>query len=161
MALLADSAVMSERSDSDMELVARPKKAILWCWIAAVAVLAMSVFVATTLRGATEGGGTFTTSDQYTMAGIGVIAAGVVLLFTRPRVWADANGIKIRNLVSNYDLPWEVVVAVRFPKGTSWAMLELADDELVPMMALQAVDRDYAVAATRRLRALLAEAKGE
>ena len=46
----------------------------------------------------------------------------------------------------------EVVTAVAFPPGASWAQLELADDDMVSVMAIQAVDKDRAVAAVRRLR---------
>ncbi|MGH8793265.1 MAG: PH domain-containing protein [Stackebrandtia sp.] len=150
---------MSERSDFDAELVARPKRTTRWCWAGAAVVLTVCVFTATTLRGATEGGGTFTASDQFAMAGIGVLGAAAILVFTRPRVWAGPKGVKVRNLVTSFELPWQVVVSVQYPKGASWVMLELADDDLVAVMAIQAVDKEYAVEAARRLRALLAESK--
>ncbi len=145
---------------ADAPFVARPHKARVVCWIAAVAVFAVFAAVATALRGPTEGVGVFHTSDQLAMVGLGVLAALAVLTFTRPRVEADRHGVRIRNVVGSYDLPWEVVRAVRFERGASWATLELADDDVVAMMAIQAADKDKAVAAVRQLRALLAEHGG-
>ena len=67
---------------------------------------------------------------------------------------ADADHIKIRNVVGGYDLPWSVVRAVRFDRNSPWAQLELHDDEQVSIHALQAVDKDYAVEGVRSLRGL-------
>ncbi|HZE39650.1 MAG TPA: PH domain-containing protein [Stackebrandtia sp.] len=144
--------------DSGSSLVARPRKTTVGCWIAAVAVLAVCVVASTAMTGKTEGGGVFQRADAFAMVGLGVLAAAGILLFARPRVWADAKGVRIRNLFGSYDLPWQVVTKVSFPRGAAWAMLELADDDVVAVMAIQAVDGQYAVDAVRRLRKLLAEA---
>jgi hypothetical protein len=79
-----------------------------------------------------------------------------VLLFTRPRVWADRQGIRVRNVLGSYELPWEVVRAVRFNASSPWATLDLADDDTVAVMAIQRSDKDSALTAIRGLRALLA-----
>ena len=63
------------------------------------------------------------------MIGLGLLIGLGILAFTRPRVRADADGIKIRNVVGSYDLPWSVVRAVRFDRNSPWATLELYDDE--------------------------------
>ena len=90
---------------------------------------------------------------------LGVLGALGILMFTRPRVEADERGIRIRNLVGGYDLPWDVVRSVQFTRGAPWASLELRDDDLIPMMAIQATDKKYALEALRGLRALLAAAQ--
>lgn len=126
------------------------------CWIAAIAVVIIFSAVATALRGDTEGGGVFGVADQIAMVGLGLLGAAGILSLTRPRVEADAERIKIRNVVGSYELPWQVVRAVRFDRGAPWASLELADDDVVAVMAVQAADKEYAVAAVRELRALLA-----
>jgi hypothetical protein len=87
-----------------------------------------------------------------------VLGALAILAFIRPRVEADARGIRIRNLVAGYDLPWEVVRAVRFDRGSPWASLELRDDEVVQVMAVQVMDKQYALDAVRALRRLHATA---
>jgi len=125
------------------------------CWSLAAAVVVLFTLVGTGLRGPTgEGAATFQRGDQFAMIGLGVLGALVILLFTRPAVEADARGIRVRNVLGSYDLPWEVVRTVRFDRGSAWASLELHDDDLVPMLAVQAVDRERAVAGVRALRAL-------
>ena len=128
------------------------------CCCLAVAVVVIFTAVGTSLRGSTgEGVATFQRGDQTAMIGLGVLLALGILLFTRPRVEADARGVRVRNVIGSYDLPWEVVRAVRFDRGQAWASLELHDDDQVPMVALQAVDKERAVAGVRALRALHAQ----
>jgi len=139
---------------------AKPIKATRVAWVLAVVVVAVFAAVATTLRGATDSGkGVFQASDQWAMIVLGVLGALGILMFTRPRVEADERGIRIRNLVGGYDLPWDVVRSVQFTRGAPWASLELRDDDLIPMMAIQATDKKYALEALRGLRTLLAAAQ--
>jgi Bacterial PH domain len=140
---------------------ARPRRARVVCWLAAVAVVVVFSLVATGLRGTTgEGGAAFQSGDQLAMVGLGVLAALGILMFTRPRVEADARGVRVRNIIGSYDLPWEVVRAVRFNRGAPWVTLDLQDDDVVAVMAVQAADREYALAAVRGLRSLLAASAG-
>jgi len=125
--------------------------------VLAFVVFAIFTVVATALHGTTDSGkGVFQTSDQIAMIGLGVLGALGILAFTRPRVRADERGIRVRNVVGGYDLPWEVVRSVQFRKGAPWASLELHDDDEVALMAVQAADKGQAVATVRALRALLA-----
>ncbi|MGH3715514.1 MAG: PH domain-containing protein [Micromonosporaceae bacterium] len=133
---------------------ARPRKAAVVCWIAAIAVVVIFSAVATALRGDTEGGGVFQLADQIAMVGLGLLGAAGILALTRPRVEADTERIKLRNVVGSYELPWQLVRAVRFDRGAPWASLELVDDDVVAVMAVQAADKEYAVATVRQLRAL-------
>jgi hypothetical protein len=95
------------------------------------------------------------------MVGLGILMALGVLLFARPRVSADRTGIKVRNVLASYELPWEVVRGVRFNDSSPWASLDLADDDTIAMMAIQRSDHAQSLAAVRGLRALLAEHRGE
>jgi len=125
------------------------------CWVLAVALVGVFTVVSTALEGATGGGaGSFQRGDQVAMIGLGLVAAGVVLLFTRPRVEADGHGIRVHNVLGSHDLSWHVVRAVRFDRAAAWASLELHDDEVVPVLAVQAVDRGHAIDAIRAIRAL-------
>jgi hypothetical protein len=136
---------------------ARPVKATRVAWVLAVLVVAVFTAVGTTLRGATDSGkGVFQAGDQFAMIGLGILAALGILMFTRPRVEADERGIRIRNVIGSYDLPWDVVRSIEFRRGSPWASLELRDDEVIAIMAVQAADKSSAVAAVRGLRALLA-----
>jgi hypothetical protein len=141
-------------TDSDAVRL-RPYRIRLVCWPSAILLLVVFSLVATSLHGSTgDGVGTFQRGDQFAMIGLGVLGALGVLWFTRPRVDADAHRIRVRNVIGSYELTWEVVRAVRFDRGAACASLELHDDDRVPLMALQVVDKDRAVAGVRALRAL-------
>jgi hypothetical protein len=139
-----------------VRVVYRPKRIRWVAGIAAVVVVALFTAVGVGLRGSAgfENSGQFQRGDQAAMIGLGVLIALGILAFIRPRVSADADGIKVRNVVGGYDLPWSVVRAVRFDRNSPWAILELHDDEQVSLHALQAVDKEYAVDGVRTLRAL-------
>jgi hypothetical protein len=136
-------------------MTARPRRANRIAWVLAVVIVVIFALIATALHGHTEGNaGVFHRSDQVAMIGLGLLAAAGILLFTRPRVEADTEHVKIRNILGVYDLPWEVVRAVTFNRGAPWATLELQDDDVVAVMAIQAADKMAAVEAVRALRAL-------
>ncbi|MFR9776186.1 PH domain-containing protein [Micromonospora sp. MS34] len=140
---------------SDSVVTVRPRRIRLVCWASAVALVVVFSAVATSLRGSLgDGYGTFQRGDQLAMVGLGVFGALGILLFTRPRVVADAKGVRVRNVIGSYELPWEVIRGVRFDRGAPWASLELHDDDLLPMVALQAADKERAVEAVRALRRL-------
>lgn len=136
-------------------LTVRPRRVRVVCWASAVTLLVVFSLVATSLTGATgDGYGSFQRGDQLAMVGLGVFGALGFLLFTRPRVVADVRGVRVRNVIGSYELPWEVIRGVRFDRGAPWASLELHDDDLLPMVALQAADKERAVEAVRALRRL-------
>ena len=138
---------------------ARPRRATVVCWLTAIVVVVLFSAIAVGLGGQRQGRVVFEVADQVAMAGLGLLVAAGILAFTRPRVVADARGIRVRNLVGSYDLPWNVVRAVRFDRGAPWASLELVDDDMVAVMAVQAADKEYAVSVVRELRALLAASR--
>ncbi|MEV4706914.1 PH domain-containing protein [Actinoplanes sp. NPDC049316] len=133
----------------------RPRRIRWVAGFSAAAVVILFTALSFGLHGATgDGLGQFERGDQTAMIGLGVLAAAGILAFTRPRVRADAEHVRIRNVIGNFDLPWSAVRAVRFDRNSAWAMLELHDDETVPVHALQAADKEYAVEGVRALRAL-------
>jgi hypothetical protein len=131
----------------------RPKRIRVVAWTSAVFLVAVFTAVGL-LLGDTPTGVIFRVSDQVAMVCLGVLLACGMLLLTRPRVRADAEGVEVRNVVTAHRFTWQQVLHVSFPDGASWARLELPDDEYVSIMAVQAVDRDHAVAAVRALRDL-------
>lgn len=137
-------------------LTTRPRRARVVAVISAVVLIGVFTVVAL-LLGDTPTGAYFRVSDQVAMVVLGVLLAGAALLFARPRLRADADGVEVRNLLFARWLPWELVLAVSFPEGTPWARLELPDDEYVAVLAIQAADRQHAVRALRSLRELHAQ----
>jgi hypothetical protein len=139
-------------------LVLRPRRAVISSVVGAVLVAVLFVVIAVLLE-TTPTGVYFRLADQVSIGLIGLLIAGGLLLMARPRVRADAEGIEVRNVFATRRLPWSDVVRVAFPDGASWARLELPDDEYLPVLALQATDRDRAVAGITRLRELHAAAR--
>ena len=142
-------------------LVLRPRKLIRICVGLAAFVLVGFGIVAYALGRAGAGslGGegqvVFRLPDQLALFGIGVLLAAALLAFTRARVEADAAGIRVRNVVGETALPWQVVRAVRLDEGSPWASLDLHDDDTVALLAVQSNDGERAVQAVLDLRALL------
>ena len=89
------------------------------------------------------------------MVVLGVVLAGLVLLFARPRLRVGPAGLSVRNVLSDRLVPWDDLVGVSFPVGARWARIDLPDDEYVPVMAIQAVDKGRAVESMEQVRALL------
>ncbi len=138
-------------------VVVRARRASVVAVVAAVVVLALFV-VAGVVLPASDTGVHFRAADQAAIVAIGLLLAGGILLAARPRVRADAEGIEVRNLAGARRLPWTAVRRVTFPDGAPWARLDLGSDEYVPVLAIQAVDRQHAVDAIRAVRALHAAA---
>jgi Bacterial PH domain len=144
--------VKSDRDEWDVEL--RPHLTPLFAYAAAFLIAAAHIAVGFLLKvGST--GVVFQTADQVAMALLGLVIAGAVLLLARPRLRVGAAGLSVRNLLGDKLVPWPDVVGVSFPGGSRWARVDLPDDEYVPVMAIQAVDKDRAVAAMDVVRSLL------
>jgi hypothetical protein len=141
----------------DKTVTYRPHKIRWVAGAGAAGVIVLFTAVSFGLHGTSgfDDSGHFERGDQTAMIGLGILIGLGFLAFCRPRVIADDEGIKIRNVVGGYELPWSVVRAVRFDRNSPWAQLELFDDEQVSIHALQAVDKDYALDGVRSLRALL------
>ena len=152
---------------SGATVVARPRKVRKVCFVSATVIVVLFAILGVALAGGSAGsnrsgnagtrpGVQIETADRIGIFLFGVLVAGLVLLFARPRMVADADGVHVRNLVRSAYVSWPVVEAVRFGPSSSWAILVLRDDDLLPVMAVQANDGDYAretVAALRQLHA--------
>jgi hypothetical protein len=141
---------MSENWD----LQVRPHLTPYFAYGAAILILAAHVVVGVLLK-ARSTGVVFQTADQFAIGGFGVVVAGAVLLFARPRLRVGKNGLAVRNMLGEKLIAWHDVVGVSFPTGARWARVDLPDDEYVPLMAIQSVDKERAVAAMDRVRELV------
>ncbi|MEV4418119.1 PH domain-containing protein [Catellatospora sp. NPDC049609] len=129
----------------------RPQRTRRVCIAAAAAVLVLFTVIGTAL---TVGEGVFRKGDQFAMIGLGVVFALGIMTVARPRVDAYPEGIRVRNIIGGYELPWGAVRAITFERNQPWLSLELENDDTVSVLAVQAVDRAYALAAVQSLRAL-------
>jgi hypothetical protein len=132
----------------------RPHVTPYFAYAAAVVIAAAHIAVGLLLK-VKATGVVFQTSDQVAIAALGIVIAGLVLLFARPRLRVGAAGLSVRNLLGDRLIPWSEVVGVSCPAGARWARSDLPDDEYIPLMAIQAVDKDRAVAAMDTVRELL------
>lgn len=148
----------ADRSAGADRVVVRPFKVAILAWTGAVIMVAAFTVIALLLRNA-DTGVYFRLADQLALVILGLLIAGALLLMARPRVRADATGIEVRNVIGTRRLEWAEVERVAFPDGASWARLDLADDEYLPVLAIQAVDRGRAVEGIRKVRALHAAAR--
>jgi hypothetical protein len=144
---------LSSREQWDAEL--RPHWTPLFAYGAAFLIATAHIAVGLLLKMGSSGV-IFQTADQVAMAILGLVIAGLVLLFARPRLRVGVSGLSVRNLLGDRLVPWPEVVDVSFPAGSRWAHIDLPDDEYIPVMAIQSVDKDRAVDAMDTVRTLLA-----
>jgi hypothetical protein len=138
----------------DWDLEVRPHLTPYFAYGAAAVILIAHVTVGVLLK-ISSTGVVFQTADQVAIAMLGAVIAGIVLLFARPRLRVGSPGVAVRNTFGYKLIPWSDVVGVTFPAGARWARVDLPDDEYIPVMAIQAVDKDRAVEAMDDVRALV------
>lgn len=131
----------------------RPRLTPYFAWAAAAVIVVTHITFGILLKVGSSGV-IFRTADQVAFALLGVVLAGVTLLLTRPRLRIGPAGLSVRNVLSDRLVAWDDVVGVSFPPGARWARVELADDEYVPVLAIQAVDKTRAIEAMDTVRAL-------
>jgi hypothetical protein len=143
-------------TNSDWDVVLRPRLTPFVAYIAAFVVATAGIVVGFLLK-IRYTGAIIQTADQVSMAVLGVILAAAILLLATPRVRVGPPGIGVRNILTERVVPWSDVVDVSFPQGARWARVDLADYEYVPVLAVQAIDGERAVASMDTLRMLLAK----
>lgn len=150
-------AVSEPMTDADELVVkARPVRMARLATASAAVVFAVFLVVAFVMPRA-NAGAHFSWKDQVATGVLGAVLAGMILVFTRPRLRADLHGITIRNHWGPYKaIPWDVVVGVEFPRGKHFARLVLPANEAIPLYAVQRADRERSVAVMRELRLLFA-----
>jgi hypothetical protein len=136
-----------------------PRRMRIALAVAAVAVVAVMVVAGVDLRPPAGGVVVFRTSDQFAIAGLGLVFGAGLVFFGRSRVDADATGIRVLNIVVRHEYPWSRVRAVRFDRKSAWASLLLENDDEIAVLALQIFDGERTVAAIEGLRALHAAAR--
>lgn len=144
------------KPDARWELIVRPRKVKLVAW--SLAVMITVVFIGLGLAlGVEDTGVYFRPIDQVSVALIGLLMAMALLMFTRPRLRAGAEGVAVRNLFGEKYVDWDLVHELSFPEGAAWARLEMPDEEYSAVLAVQIYDKMHAVNAVRDFRAIQAK----
>jgi hypothetical protein len=141
-------------ADTTWDLQVRPHLTANFAYAAAFIVSAGLIAVGFLLK-IRSTGVYFHTADQVAMGGLGIVLAGLILLLARPRLRAGKSGLAVRNLLGEKLIGWHDVIDVSFPRGARWARIDLPDDEYIPVMAIQVVDKERAVEAMDGVRALM------
>lgn len=147
---------MTAGAEPEWDAEFRPRRTAYIAVAVAVAVVAIHIGIALLLK-IQNTGVNFRVSDQWAFVGLGLIFAGLALLFTRPRLRVGPEGLAVRNVLGERLIPWSQVREVRFPAGKKFARVELPADEYLPVLAIQSADKDRAVAAMDRVRELVGQ----
>jgi hypothetical protein len=93
----------------------------------------------------------------FFLAIVVAIALGIGLCY----VHADADGLRFRNGLKTYEVPWSEVKAIRYRDGDAWPfVLVRTDVEQRALIGIQRSDRAYADECVDDLRHRLAAAYG-
>ena len=145
---------MSNTAGIDQPLDVRPRVMTRISYAGAGFVFVAFVVTAIVMPHAAAGAH-FGARDQAATGIIGVILAGLALMPSRPRLHADLDGLRLRSFLGGWRaVPWDVVLAVEFPAKVRFARLVLPADETLAVYAVQRLDKEQAIEAMRRLRAL-------
>ncbi|MFE3071110.1 PH domain-containing protein [Streptomyces sp. NPDC059247] len=81
--------------------------------------------------------------------------AGVLVLLSRPKVVADAEGITVVNITRTRRLAWAEILKVNLRPGDPWVFLDLSDGTSLPALGIQpGIAKESAIRDARALRAL-------
>ena len=138
--------------DWDAEFAQRKMPSIAYGVAAVIVVAGLTVAIVSQENST---GAFLRTADQFAMAGLAAALAGGVLLLTRPRLKAGAAGLAVRNVLGYRLIPWDQVIDVSFPPGKRWARVDLEHNEYIPVLAIQSLDQERAVAAMDTVRGLM------
>jgi hypothetical protein len=117
---------------------------------------ASSIALTTVVAIAMGSVGSWGGADQLMLVGFGVAIAAFLWRYASIRAEPRADGLRVRNLLLTRTVPWDDILAVRFPDGDPWVSLELADTDILAVMAIQRVDGERGREEAVRLATLLA-----
>jgi hypothetical protein len=130
----------------------RPRRGRVVPLVMAASSIALTTVVAIAMGSVGSWGG----ADQLMLVGFGVAIAAFLWRYASIRAEPRADGLRVRNLLLTRTVPWDDILAVRFPDGDPWVSLELADTDILAVMAIQRVDGERGREEAVRLATLLA-----
>jgi hypothetical protein len=93
--------------------------------------------------------------QRVTLLLLGGLAFSAWFALVRSRAVATEAGLTVVNGYRRRDFEWAELVAIHLPPGAPWAVLDLADGNTCPVMAIQGSDGARARQALVELRRLL------
>lgn len=121
------------------------------------AVLIFVVFVGTPFIAPGPGAnGSWRPFDRVSLFALALAIAWLLWRFASIRAVPTRTSLTVRNLLTTRTLEWSEVVGVQFAGADPWVTLDLADTELLAVMAIQKADGPRARREAARLAALVA-----
>ena len=121
--------------------------------VATILAVAMTAIAATL---PSDGGEPWPLPDRIAFACISFAGALVLMILARPKAVADAEGLKVVNMLRTRKLVWAQIVTVNLRSGDPWVLLDLDDGTTLSVMGIQPADGlPAARAAVAELRALV------
>jgi hypothetical protein len=120
----------------------------------AVAVLVVFFGVAVLIPGPAAGGD-WALMDRMLLVAFGLAIATLLWRYASIGAVPSDAGLRIRNLIVTRTVGWPEIVAVRFPEGDPWVSLDLADTDVVAVMAVQRADGEFGQQEAQRLATLV------
>ncbi len=148
-------------ADGSAVLVIRPRRLQVLGALMAFALVALTVVFWLALPASVRV--SFSVSQRLTLLAVLALLVGVIVALVTSSVRADADGLRIRNGLRTYTVPWARVHKVILRTGDPWAQLLLTpadgtpfevdlDAEKRQLMGIQTVDGPRAHAAVAELR---------
>lgn len=118
--------------------------------VSSVAVLAVAAAGALTIPGEQ-----WTPLDRGFLFLLGLAASALLLRYGLIEARPSPAGLVVRNLLTTRRLEWAEILRMQFGRGAPWVTLDLADTDVVAVMAIQKADGARGRANAARLAALL------
>jgi len=145
-----------EQTVSELIVTARPIRSARIAWVASALVFVAFTVTALVMK-RYNAGASFNDADQGGTFVVGVILAGLLIMPTRPRLYADIEGVRLRAFLGGWrTVPWNLIVRVDFPSKLRFARIVLPGEEALAIYAVQRLDKEAAVATMAQLRELFA-----
>jgi len=143
---------------SDLVVRAQPIRSARVAW-AASAIVFVAFTVTALVMKHYNAGASFNDADQWGTFVVGVILAGLLIMPTRPRLYADSEGVRLRAFLGGWrTVPWDLIVRVDFPSKLRFARIVLPGEEALAIYAVQRLDAERSVETMAQLRDLFAAA---
>lgn len=109
---------------------------------AAATVVMLAVMVAALAMPGREPGhqGGWNLADRLMLVSFGALIAWFLMRYALIRATLSTDGMVVRNLFITRSLAWGQMRGIRFSTGDPWAYLELTDEDVVAVMAIQSAD---------------------
>ncbi len=143
--------ILNRTDHGEVLFTVRPRRMALYARISATLVVVTGIVVGVLLR-STPDGVSFRLADQVAFIIVAFMLGAGILTMARPRLLITPQGVWVRGVLGENFYGWPLILRVAFPQGALYAQLVMPDDEIRAVMAIQAMDKQFAVDQLARVR---------